>query len=152
MDAQENIVRPAIDTSPYNSRSFSSMLSPTTLPAEVVAEVFPIPVSRPSGSSTSTAAGSVPDGSGRCYDRPEAPIPYCESPFPRFCNGHCRTNNLFLQQLHIGGNGGKADVVRFLNCFLLNMHLIITCFRFVSLLPKIPNGLGKLHKDPLWLR
>ena len=42
MDAQENIKLPVIDFSPYNSTSMSSevsMLSPTTLPAKVVAEV-----------------------------------------------------------------------------------------------------------------
>lgn len=110
MDAQENIVLPAIDFSPYNSRSLSSIQSPTTLRAEVVAEVFPISVARqPSRRSTSTAVGSVPDGSGRWfYNCPETPMLCCDSPPSRFCNGHCRT------QLHFGD---KADVVRFLNWF-----------------------------------
>ena len=136
--SNENTGQPAIDFSLYNSTSMSSqhpvmqMLSPTNLPAKVVAEVFPIsrsPVlsisesqSRPSRKSTSTAVASASDGSGRCYYiSPELPIEFCESPISRFCMGDCRTNNLHLQQPHLSD---KADVVRFLYWFpVLYIHL-----------------------------
>jgi hypothetical protein len=125
--AQENTGLPVIDFSSYNSASMTrspamSMLSPTTLPAEVVAEVFPI--SRPSRRSTSTAVGSASDGSGRWYyNCPEFSMEFCESPVSPFCTGHdCRTKNLlYLQQPHLGD---KADVVRFLYWFpFLYTHL-----------------------------
>ena len=109
MDGQKNIA-PAIDFRPNNSPSLSSvMLSPTTLPAEVVAEVFPLP--QQLRRSSSHAAGfAAPDGSGRLYNCPETPIPFCDSPFSLFCTGDCRTNGL-------SDNADKADVVRFLNWF-----------------------------------
>ena len=121
---QENTGLP--DFSQYNSTSMSSVmptLSPTTLPAKVVAEVFPI--SRPSPPvpgrrSTSTAVVSGSDGSGRRYcNFAELSMEFCESPYSRFCAGHdCRTKNL-LPLL-----GDKADVVRFSYWFpFLYMHL-----------------------------
>ena len=109
MDGQENIL-PAINFRPYNSTSLSSVMQlPTTLPPKVVAEVLPLP--QPSRRSTSHAAGlAAPDGSGRLYNCPETPIPFCDSPFSDYCTGYCRTNGL-------GDNGNNADVVRFLNWF-----------------------------------
>ena len=109
MDGKEKIL-PATDFRPYNSTSLNSvMLSPTTLPAEVVAEVFPLP--QQSRRSSSHATGfAAPDGSGRLYNCSETPMPFCDSPFSRFCTGDCRTNGL-------SDNAGKADVVRFLNKF-----------------------------------
>jgi hypothetical protein len=147
MDGQENDILPAVNFRPYNSTSLSSvMLSPTTLPAKVVAEVFSLP--RPSRRSTSIAAGSAPDGSGRLYNCPETPILFCDSPFSRYCTGHCRTKGLYLQQLHLSDNADKADVVRFLNWFLFDIHLIMSHVRFVSRLLKIPNGLG-IYRGPV---
>ena len=151
---QENTGLP--DFSQYNSTSMSSVmsiLSPTTLPAKLVAEVFPISESRPSRRSTSTAVGSGSDGSGRWYyNCPELSMEFFDSPFSRFCTGHCRTNNLlYLQQPHLGD---KADVVRFLYWFpfYICTWMLISRIRFVSRLLKTPNGLGKLLKDPRWLR
>ena len=70
MDAylKKNIELPAIDFSPNNL----AMLSPTTLPAKVVAEVFSI--SRPSRKFTSIAAGSPPNGSDRWQNYLETPM------------------------------------------------------------------------------
>ena len=146
MDAQENIGRPAINFGPYNSTSVMPVPSPTTLPAKVVAEVFPITgtsLARPSRRSTSTAVGSVSDGSGRLYNCPEIPMAFCDSPLSRFCTGHCRTNNLYLQQLHLS-DSDKADVVRFLIGFLQGLHMHLNG-RFVSHLLKIPKSLGILQ-------
>ena len=149
MDGQENLkILPAIDFRPYNSTSLSSvMLSPTTLPAEVVAEVFPQTRS-PCRSMSHVASFAAPDGSGRVYNSPETPIRFCDSPFSRFCTGHCRTKGLYPQLLHLSDNVDKADVVRFFNWFPLNMHLI-SHIRFVSRLLKIPNVVGKLQRGPL---
>ena len=117
-----------------------SILSPTTLPADVVAEVFPLP--RPSRKSTSFTAGPPPsDGNGRFYSFAETPMRYCDSPVPRFCTGNCRTDSLNLQQLDL--NDLKADVVHFFN--LVSFYIctrIISRARFVSRRLKIPRGLG----------
>ena len=153
MDTQENIGPPlaAINFSPYNKTSFNSaMLSPTTLSAQVVAEVFPTSQARPSRRFTSAvAAGSALDGSGRWYNCPETPMIFCDSPLSRYCTGHCRTNDLYHQQLE-SLPSDKADVVRrFLQIGLvLCTHLIKSrARRFVSRLLKIPNVLGILQKE-----
>ena len=146
MDAQENVGLPAISFSPRNSMSSGSvMLSPTTLPAEVVAEVFEVSesVAGPSRRSTSTAAGTAPDGTGRLFNWFETPMPVYDSPFSHFCTGHCRTKNfkLYLQESHLSD---MADVVRFLNWFPFTHAPDNISVRFVSRLLKIPNGHGDL--------
>jgi hypothetical protein len=134
IDARENIGLPALKFIPYNSTSKSSViLSPTTLSANVVAEMFPI----------SSSGGSAPDGSGRWCSYSETPMICCDSPLARYCTGHCRTNGAYLQQSQPSDN---ADVVCFFSFYLYVG--IMSRVRSVSHLLKIANGLGKLHKDP----
>lgn len=110
-NVQENgAVPPAAVNLLSNPTSMSSViLSPTTLPANVVAEMFSI--SRAPSRRTSISVVSPPNDSGRWYNCPETPIFCCDSPVARYCTGHCRTNGQYVQQLR---SNDKADVVRFL--------------------------------------
>jgi len=119
----------------------SVMLSPTTLPVQLVGEIFPIfPLSR---RSAAIAAGSGPDGSGMWYDCPEIPMRCCDSPVARFCTGHCNRNEPPLfDKVHV-----VSTVLE-----LISFHIytrLMSRFRFVSHLLRTVNGHGKIHKDLL---
>ncbi|KAF8815603.1 hypothetical protein BYT27DRAFT_7333839 [Phlegmacium glaucopus] len=82
----------------------SVMLSPTTLPAEMVAEIFPL--TQPPRRSATITAGSSRDGSSIWFNCPEIPIDRCDSPVSRFCTGHCNNS---VPQPHCSDD--KADVI-----------------------------------------
>lgn len=86
------------------------MPSPTTLPAEVVAETFDFHMQR-----------------GMWYSSPEIPMDFCDSPVARFCTGHCRKTQW-------SDRPSEADVV----CFFFLIFCIYTtdglcCLAFLDM-------------------